>query len=139
MSFIQRKRMEDHLKECRILSPETVPNESSLYEASGRGTHEYVTRFSVDDTEIDAKLLDIEQNIIALRGVLNEEIRQRHRLITDVGDIRKANVASEKWSMQVNEFVERVDKRLNDETSARMADVRGCHDEIKCIERQYQV
>lgn len=136
--------MDDHLRECRILSPETISSACddgavSSLEMNGKRCAESITRFGANDTEIESKLLDIEQNIIALRNALNEEIRQRHRLITDVGEIRKQNLVSDEWAAEVSQFMERVKEKIDDEATARVSDVKSCHDEINRIERQYQV
>lgn len=136
--------MVDHLRECRILSPETVPpiaarnNQTVTFDTSSNlGT----THFGSDDipSEYDAKFENIEHNIIALRSALNEEIRQRHQLINSVGEVRKQNVETEKWSAGINQFRDKVEKHIDIERSEREAAVQGCHDEINRIERQYQV
>lgn len=68
MAYIQRKFLEQHLRDC--------PKKSNG---------------NCDDTISirDDELFALEQNITALRNALHEEIRQQHRLITDVGTLRK--------------------------------------------------
>lgn len=141
LSYIQRKRMDDHLRECRILSPENVPpsNYDNIAQTNGRSPDEGVTHFYPNESEFESKLLDIEDNIVALRNALNEEIRQRHRLITDVGEVRKQNVATDEWSSKINDILDGLKCCLNDESKTRENAIGNCRDEIERIESQYQV
>lgn len=63
--------MEQHLSECPKKEKET----SSICSAS-----------CIDNDEF----FILEQNITLLRSSLHEEIRQRHRLISDLGTLRRA-------------------------------------------------
>lgn len=69
MAYIQRKFLEQHLTEC----PKN-PNGNTTESIADRDDEYFV----------------LEQNITLLRSALHEEIRQRHRLIADVGSLRKA-------------------------------------------------
>lgn len=69
MAYIQRKFLEQHLTEC----PKN-PKVNSTDSIADRDDEYFV----------------LEQNITLLRSALHEEIRQRHRLIADVGSLRKA-------------------------------------------------
>lgn len=132
--------MGDHLRECRVTSPDDMLYSAPLsIDTNGKPSDEAVTHFYPDDADVESKLLDIEQNIIALRCALNEEIKQRHRLITDVGDVRKQNLSSEQNFIKLNELVEELKTCCSEETSARGTDIKGCRDEIDRIEREYQV
>ncbi|XP_055296703.1 TNF receptor-associated factor 5-like [Sitodiplosis mosellana] len=72
LAYIQRKFLEQHLVEC----PKN-PNGNSIASITDR----------------DDEFFVLEQNITLLRSALHEEIRQRHRLIADVGSLRKAFAA----------------------------------------------
>lgn len=69
LAYIQRKFLEQHFLEC--------PKSSN-----GNSTESIAER--------DDEYFVLEQNITLLRSALHEEIRQRHRLIADVGSLRKA-------------------------------------------------
>lgn len=54
----------------------------------------------------DDEYFVLEQNITLLRSALHEEIRQRHRLITDLGSLRKTfaekSLESESFRIELN-------------------------------------
>lgn len=64
-------------------------------------------------TDHDDEFFILEQNITLLRSALHEEIRQRHRLIADVGALRKTFAEdSENLAIEVDIF----QKKLSDVT-----------------------
>lgn len=69
MAYIQRKFIEEHLLEC----PKKRMNNSAAR-----------------DDDRDDEYFVLEQNITLLRSALHEEIRQRHRLISDVGALKRS-------------------------------------------------
>lgn len=90
-AYVARIRMRAHVKECprgknrkhngsteRLSSTDRLGSTEHLDQQ-----HRPVERLSV-----------LEHDIEALRTVLNEEIRQRLHLITDVGNLRKQNQVS---------------------------------------------
>lgn len=81
----------------------------------------------------------MEENVIALRTVLNEEIRQRHRLISDVGGLRKQNKCTEEWINQVGDVLTVLKKCLNDETETRLNEMKNCKEDIERLAYQYKV
>lgn len=92
VAFIQRKNLDEHLKEC----PKNLPKSQS-----NDGTD--------DDDGFDFEQLysELEKNIGLLRSCLQEEIRQRHRLIIDVGALRKETMGLREqcaFDRQENQF-----------------------------------
>lgn len=81
----------------------------------------------------------MEENVVALRTVLNEEIRQRHRLISDVGGLRKQNQCTEEWITQVKDVLTVLKKCLNDETEIRLVEIKNCKEDIERLAYQYKV
>lgn len=65
------------------------------------------------------RLQVLEQDVGAIRSVLNEEIRQRLHLITDVGNIRKQNQVVDDWTREMEEEVGGLRRQLEDEVSQR--------------------
>lgn len=61
---------------------------------------------SIDSTaDRDDEYFVLEQSITLLRSALHEEIRQRHRLIADIGSLRKAFAEmSEHHAVETDEF-----------------------------------
>ncbi|EDW29911.1 GL15839 [Drosophila persimilis] len=103
--FIPRIRMRSHLKEC--------PRSKNLNNQ----------RLSVSmdrlDQQPDHRLQVLEQDISTIRSVLNEEIRQRLHLITDVGNIRKQNQVVEDWTRGTNETLGGLRRQMEEEASQR--------------------
>lgn len=130
--------MEDHLKVCRVGSPDVYDNLNASITTNGTLPNEGVTHFS-DNTAEKSKWIDVDQNINALRSALHEEIKQRHRLISDVGDIRRQNIMSDEWVQKINDVLDELKKCLGDETKNRETEVKHCRDEIDRVERQYEV
>lgn len=78
LAYVQRKFMEQHMLEC--------PKKS---------------RNLIEDDEYFV----IEQNVGLLRSALHEEIRQRHRLITDIGTLRRTYAEdNERRSLESENF-----------------------------------
>lgn len=89
MAYIQRKFLEQHLLDC-----------------PKKANGDYDDSISIRDDEI----LALEQNITSLRHALHEEIRQQHRLIADVGTLRKKFQEEEEHRARENEtFRNRID------------------------------
>lgn len=128
------------MRECIVTSPDFIQYKAAqTIDTSEKPPDEAVTHFYPDDADVESKLLDIEQNIIALRNALNEEIKQRHRLITDVGEVRKQNLTAERGINQLSILIEELKKCFGEETTTRETEIKGCQNEIERIERGYQV
>lgn len=89
LAYIQRKFLEQHLNDC----PKNENGESMESMA-----------------DRDDEFFAIEQNINKLRSALHEEIRQRHRLIADIGTIKKYSARdSENHALEYESFHKRID------------------------------
>lgn len=69
--------MRSHLRDCPKVNMRTLSSSSISNGLEGGA--------------MESRIEMLEQDISALRSVLNEEIRQRLHLITDVGSLRKQN------------------------------------------------
>ncbi|XP_052849944.1 TNF receptor-associated factor 3 isoform X1 [Drosophila gunungcola] len=106
-AFIPRIRMRSHLKEC----PRT-----NLQSLNGQRMSVSMDRL---DRQSDQRLLVIEQDVGTIRSVLNEEIRQRLHLITDVGNIRKQNQVVEDWTRDTDKALDDLRRQMDEEASQR--------------------
>ncbi|XP_055371368.1 TNF receptor-associated factor 5 [Condylostylus longicornis] len=116
--YVQRKRMRNHLREC----PKVIKRNSSTNISTNENqneTTEFINRISV-----------LEQDINALRSVLNEEIKQRLHLITDVGSLRKHNQISDEWTQKVGDVLFNMKRCINEEASFRTSEINRLNDEI---------
>lgn len=71
------------------------------------------------DQHTDHRVQVLEQDISTIRSVLNEEIRQRLHLITDVGNIRKHNQVVEDRTRETDECITELRQQLDDERVQR--------------------
>lgn len=116
LAYLQRKHIEQHLREC----PRKIDNDD------GRLT-------SYDS------LLELEQNVNTLRSALHEEIRQRHRLIADIGEIRKQNQHFDSWTEQIEAIHRKLTKSLQDEKNNRTLEIENVRISIDQLSYQYKV
>lgn len=72
LSYIQRKNMERHLKSCA----KRIKNSNENKE---------------NDMDTDMRISLLEENLMHLRKMLNEEIKMRHEVIVDLGDLKRHN------------------------------------------------
>lgn len=117
--------MKDHLNEC--------PKTNLTKKVNGFMKNELNTEFGrIEDVE--KRFLLLEQDIGLLRSTINEEIRQRLHLITDVGNLRKKNLIADEWTQKVSDVLNALKKCLNDETQNRSIDVKKLNEDIsKCV------
>ncbi|XP_013098657.2 TNF receptor-associated factor 3 [Stomoxys calcitrans] len=111
--FVPRIRMRAHLKEC----PRNKRRSTSLERV---------------DHQIDTRVQVLENEINTLRSVLNEEIRQRLHLITDVGNLRKQNQIIDDWQHSTNQNVKALQLRLDEENNQRTFEVEQCQQDFRC-------
>lgn len=156
LAYVQRKCMEQHIKQCSAMmkknkssnrSGEGEHNLEPITEVMENGTkqngNEHNAQHDIqiinDDNDFDKRCFILEQNVNALRSALQEEIRQRHRLITDVGELRKQQKATETWLQKIGDILTTLKRCLNDETESRCIDVRNCKKDIDQLVYQFQV
>ncbi|XP_065076400.1 TNF receptor-associated factor 5-like [Ochlerotatus camptorhynchus] len=84
------------------------------------------------------KTLELEQEIIALRGTLNDEIRQRLALITDIGQLKKRTQLGDEWTAKVGDVLNKLKKVINEETDSRCVDVERCKVDINGLMKQFE-
>lgn len=120
-SYVPRKRMRSHLKDCPKVRKKV---ENGLE--------------NIDLREHENRMLVLEQDMSALRSVLNEEIKQRLHLITDVGSLRKHNQISNEWTQKIGDVLTALKKCLNEETASRLSELKRVGDDIQKLFHQFQ-
>lgn len=120
-SYVPRKRMNSHLKTCPKVRSGATNGETKP-----------------DLSEYENRILILEQDISALRSVLNEEIKQRLHLITDVGSLRKHNQISEEWTQKVGDVLSALKKCINEERAARCSELKKFGEDMQNIYHQLQ-
>lgn len=127
--------MESHLQTCpRAASP------ISSIASSSNTNHRPVTderRILID--HLVTRLHQLEDDITFVRSALNEETRQRHKLIVDVGNLRQRNAVEDEWTLKVGDVLASFKKCLGEETENRGIDVQQVRVDIGRLELQYQV
>lgn len=104
--------MRSHLKEC----PRSKQQQQRLSVSMERlDQHQQQQHLQQDPHRVQL----LEQDIATMRSVLNEEIRQRLHLITDVGNIRKHNQVVEDWTRDTDECLAELRRLLGAETAQR--------------------
>lgn len=88
--YIPRMKLRDHLKHCKA-SIEAEPNRDLIDD-------------HLDEGNVQLRIIITE--IKTFRTILNEEIRQRLHLITDVGNVRRQHL--EQW-----ERIKRIEKHIH--------------------------
>ncbi|XP_030379329.1 TNF receptor-associated factor 3 [Scaptodrosophila lebanonensis] len=115
--FIPRIRMRAHLKEC----PRSKQHVNHRLSAN-------IERL---EHSVDHRVQVLEQDIGMIRSVLNEEIRQRLHLITDVGNIRKQNQVVEDWTRGTDDNVNGLKRQLEEETAQRIFTDEQCQNDFQ--------
>lgn len=83
------------------------------------------------DEMAEQRIQTLENDINTLRTVLNEEIRQRLHLITDLGNVRKQNQLQDEMSHSVQESLKHLQNRLNEENTQRCYEVEQCQQDFR--------
>uniref|UniRef100_A0A1B0D0T4 MATH domain-containing protein n=1 Tax=Phlebotomus papatasi TaxID=29031 RepID=A0A1B0D0T4_PHLPP len=87
--------------------------------------------------DVENRLLVLEQDIQTFRSALNEEIRQRLHLITDIGGLKRRNEVTDEWVAKVSDILAALKKCMNEETQSRCIDVEKCKEDISRLMYQY--
>lgn len=73
----------------------------------------------------------LEQDLNNMRSVLNEEIRQRLHLITDVGGLRKHNQVTDDWQDDITHMFDKLHIKVTEEAVKHITDIETCQNEIR--------
>ncbi|XP_053681660.1 TNF receptor-associated factor 5 [Sabethes cyaneus] len=126
---VPRKEMDRHLNRC----PAGFGEEPKT---NGVGSPKASEKIHELEREIVEKIFELEQEIVALRGTLNEEIRQRLALITDIGQLKKRAQLADEWTGKVGEVLNALKKCINEETESRCVDIERCKIDINGLLKQ---
>lgn len=89
--------------------------------------------FDEDDIKDDYehRLHIVDQDLNNMRSVLNEEIRQRLHLITDVGSLRKHNQVTDDWQEDITQMFDKLNIKVTEETVNHIRDFEMCQNNIR--------
>ncbi|GAB0089765.1 TNF receptor-associated factor 3 [Sergentomyia squamirostris] len=122
LAYVQRKSIETHLKEC--------PKTARLQNDNNFATLQ-------DFSLMENRLIALEEDIQTYRSALNEEIRQRLHLITDIGALKRKNQVTDEWVTKVSDILAALKKCMNEETQSRCIDMEKCREDIGRLMFQY--
>lgn len=103
---MQRKLMSQHLEKChhkRRLSTSTTTS------VVNGGSSNY----------FEDRLRILEEDAASLRAALNDEVRMRLTVITELGSLKRRNQVAEEWTSKVGEVLGTLKKCINEETEQR--------------------
>ncbi|XP_026477099.1 TNF receptor-associated factor 3 [Ctenocephalides felis] len=116
-AWLQRRHLELHAAEC----PRKKKNSTSSLQ---QNTHISGPSGDDDYTEYAPTLVLLQQSVSSLRSAFNEELRQRLKMITDLGQLQKRFQQSESWSTDVQGVLDTLrrslDRIVHDNESARV-------------------
>lgn len=81
--------------------------------------------------DYDYRINILEQDLNNMRSVLNEEIRQRLHLITDVGSLRKHNQVTDDWQDDITHMFDKLNIKVSEEAVKHITDIEACQNEIR--------
>jgi hypothetical protein len=119
-AYLQRKDMEQHSKKCAKTSTIQVVNGTDSTKPAYRAIN-----------EMEKRLEMLQEDLSLLRSTMNEEIRERLKLVTDLGGLRKRNQLTDEWTHKVGGILGTLKRCVNEETENRCLDVRKCQEDIK--------
>nr|XP_019552351.2 uncharacterized protein LOC109422166 [Aedes albopictus] len=118
--YVALKDMDRHLNRCPAGFGEVSATQQQTAAVTGDKIHE------------------LELEIVGLRATLNEEIRQRLALITDLGQLKKRTQLGDEWTAKVGDVLNALKKCINEETDSRCVDVERCKLDINRLMREYE-
>lgn len=117
-AFVQRVKIRSHLLECPIRSKTSLNQNEASDDIPPKDDYEY-------------KLNIIDQDLNNMRSVLNEEIRQRLHLITDVGSLRKHNQVTDDWQEDITHMFDKLNIKVSEEAVKHLRDFESCQNDIR--------
>ena len=131
-AYIQKKKIKEHLTRC-------PKNDTTKQDIQNDEEELRLNNPNETINELEEKVVILEQDISAIRNALNEETKQRHRLITDVGVLRRHNTISDEWTLKIGDVLAAFKKCLNEESESRYIDMTQIRVDIGRIALEYQV
>ncbi|EAT32537.1 AAEL015342-PA [Aedes aegypti] len=131
---------QSHIADCgQVLSK--CPNGCGVYVAlkdMDRHLNRCPAGFGEAPHQDGDRIRELELEIVGLRSTLNEEIRQRLALITDIGQLKKRTQLGDEWTAKVGDVLNALKKCINEETDSRCVDVERCKLDINRLMREYE-
>jgi hypothetical protein len=126
-AYLQRKDIEQHSKKCAT---------TAIIQVNGA---ESTTPAYRAINEMEKRLEMLQEDLSLLRSTMNEEIRERLKLVTDLGSLRKRNQLTDEWTHKVGGILGTLKRCVNEETESRCYDVRKCQEDMKQLVVQNNV
>lgn len=118
--YVQRKLMSQHLDKCnqRMKHSHAATNGTSAAAAAA------------DTKYFEDRLRILEDDAASLRAALNDEVRMRLQVVTELGSIKRRNQVAEEWTSKVGEVLVTLKKCVNEETESRSLEMQDLRLEL---------
>lgn len=135
-AYVPRKQLEDHLQLC----PKSLPSSKVLLHyqnhqfqsTSPSSTHSHEATNALFD-----RLQLLEHDLNRVREALHEESRQRHKLIVDVGTLRRRHAVDDGWTEQVGDVLTALKRCLGEESQTRCDEIQQLRIDIDRLSASY--
>lgn len=107
--------MNQHLDKCN----KKARNGSSAVTSNGHASSYFEDRLRI-----------LEEDATSLRAALNDEVRLRLTVVTELGNLKKRNQIAEEWTSKVGEVLTTLKKCINEETDSRAFDMKDFRFEL---------
>lgn len=133
-AYVQRSLLDDHLQLC----PKSPANSThSLLDTPTQPNTAESPATVATQTALFDRLHLLDHDLRRVREALNEETRQRHKLIVDVGALRRRHAVEDEWTQKVGDVLAALKRCLAEESSARSTDVRQLRDDVEELHGSY--
>lgn len=127
--YVQRKLMSQHLEKCHQRAATTTAiNKTKAITTNGGGGVNY----------FEDRLRILEEDAASLRAALNDEVRMRLTVVTELGNIKRRNQVAEEWTSKVGEVLGTLKKCVNEETESRSVAMRDVRLELEKLLVRYR-
>lgn len=121
---MQRKLMSQHLEKC--------------YQRTSTTKKVSLTNGSPSMNYFEDRLKILEQDAASLRAALNDEVRMRLTVVTELGNIKRRNQVAEEWTSKVGEVLVTLKKCVNEETESRAVEMKEVRVELDKLMVRYK-
>lgn len=135
-AYVQRSLLDDHLQLCPkspANSTQSLLDQTPATTSTGAPASPTIATTSA----LFDRLHLLDHDLHRVRDALNEETRQRHKLIVDVGALRRRNAVEDEWTQKVGDVLAALKRCLGEESSARSTDVQQLRDDVAALHSSY--
>lgn len=128
---MQRKLMSQHLEKCN-------KRDDGMRDMN-RGAEEVQQPVTTNGTNyFEDRLRILEEDATSLRAALNDEVRMRLTVITELGTLKRRNQVAEEWTSKVGEVLATLKKCINEETDNRSEEMESVRIELDKLMMRYK-